>query len=64
MRYTDYLDLVKPKNPEFAEYVNRKLHDSAIGYDEAPNYGMSLESKCKFGKLFNDLIRLENDLEM
>ena len=33
LRYTDYLDLVKPRNPEFSDYVNKKLYDSGIGYD-------------------------------
>jgi len=64
MRYTDYLDLVKPKNPEFAHYVNKRLHDSDIGYDFAPNFGLCESSKAKFSKFFEDLILIENDLEM
>ena len=28
MRYTDFMDLVKPHNPEFAQYVNKKMHES------------------------------------
>ena len=64
MRYTDYLDLMKPKNPEFAHYVNKRLHDSSIGYDFEPHFGLSETSRVKFAKLFDDLIRIENELEM
>ena len=41
MRYTDFLDLVKPKNPEFQSYVNRRMRESDIGYSFEPNLGLS-----------------------
>lgn len=33
MRYTDYVNLVKPRNHDFSDYVNRKMHESDIGYN-------------------------------
>jgi hypothetical protein len=57
MRYTDYINLVKPRNPEFAEYVNRKISNSnEIGYDLSLSFGMKEETKVKFGKLFKDMV--------
>lgn len=41
MRYTDFLDLSRPRNPEFSQYVNRKMRDSDIGYNFEPNLGLS-----------------------
>ena len=64
MRYTDFMDLVKPHNPEFAQYVNKKMHESSIGYTFEPNLGLSEQTGYKFALLFDDMIRLENDLEM
>jgi len=51
--YTDFMDLVKPRNKEFAEYVNRKLHDCKLGY-ESYNVGLgpSDYTRLKFAKLF------------
>jgi len=41
MRYTDYLNLVKPRNPEFADYVNRKINDgNELVYDFSLSFGM------------------------
>jgi hypothetical protein len=57
MRYTDYINLVKPRNPEFAEYVNRKISNSnEIGYDLSLSFGMKEETRVKFGKLFKDMV--------
>lgn len=64
MRYTDFLDLVKPRNPEFAQYVNRRMHESSVGYSFDPNLGLSEQTGTKFAQLFDDLIRLENELEL
>ena len=64
MRYTDFLDLVKPKNPEFQSYVNRRMRESDIGYSFEPNLGLSEASGFKFAQLFEDIIRLENELEL
>ena len=53
LMYTDFMDLVKPKNKEFAEYVNKKLHDCKLGY-ETYNTGLGLSdyTRLKFSKLF------------
>jgi hypothetical protein len=48
MRYTDFLDLIKPRNPEFAQYVNRRMHDSSVGYSFEPNCGLSNATGSKF----------------
>ena len=64
MRYTDFLDLIKPRNPEFAQYVNRRMHDSSVGYSFEPNCGLSNATGSKFAQMFDDLIRLENELEV
>lgn len=57
MRYTDYLNLVKPRNPEFADYVNRKISDgSELGYDLSLSFGMREQTRVKFGKLFKDMV--------
>jgi len=56
MRYTDYLNLIKPRNSEFSEYVNRKMHDSDIGYDLSLSFGMKESTRTKFGKLFKDMV--------
>lgn len=64
MRYTDYLSLIKPRNSEFSEYVNRKMHDSDLGYDLSLSFGMKEPTRQKFGKLFKDMVTLENELEL
>lgn len=63
MRYTDYLNLIKPRNSEFSEYVNRKMNDGEIGYDLSLSFGMKEVTRTKFGKLFKDMVQLENELE-
>jgi hypothetical protein len=64
MRYTDFLDLVKPRNPEFSQYVNRKMRESEIGYSFEPNLGLKSETGSKFGQFLGELVRLENELEL
>jgi len=56
MRYTDYLNIIKPRNPEFSDYVNRKMQDGDVGYDLTLSFGMKEITKGKFGKLFRDLV--------
>lgn len=56
MRYTDYLNLIKPRNSEFSEYVNRKMNDGEIGYDLSLSFGMKEVTRNKFGKLFKDMV--------
>jgi hypothetical protein len=56
MRYTDYLNLIKPRNSEFSEYVNKKMNDTEIGYDLSLSLGMKDNTKTKFGKLFRDMV--------
>ena len=56
MRYTDYLNLIKPRNSEFCEYVNKKMNDTDIGYDLSLSFGMKDNTKVKFGKLFRDMV--------
>lgn len=55
MRYTDYLTLIKPRAPDFADYVSRRMNEdhcnSSNTADEA-SFGMKDETKHKFGKLF------------
>lgn len=63
MRYTDFMDLVKPHNPEFAQYVNKRMHESSIGYSFEPNLGLTEQTGYKFALLFDDMIRMENELE-
>ena len=64
MRYTDYLQLIKPRNAEFSEYVNRKMHESDLGYDMELSFGMKDPTKERFGRLFKDMVTLENELEL
>jgi len=64
MRYTDFLDLVKPRNPEFSTYVNRRMRESDIGYSYQSNLGLSEQTGFKFAQLFEDIVRLENELEL
>ena len=64
MRYTDFLDLVKPRNPEFSSYVNRRMRESDIGYSFTPNLGLTEATGFKFAQLFEDIVRLENELEL
>jgi len=40
MRYTDYLSIVKPRNPEFSDYVNRRINEDLIGCDSNLSFGM------------------------
>jgi hypothetical protein len=40
MRYTDYLNLVKPRNPDFSDYVNRRINENLVGCDLALSFGM------------------------
>lgn len=64
MRYTDYLNLVKPHNSEFSDYVNKRMHEADLGYDFDKSFGMKDETKAKFGRLFRDMIQLENEVEL
>jgi len=64
MRYTDYVNLVKPRSHEFSDYVNRKMHDSEIGFNFDHSFGMKDATKQRFGKLFREMIELENELEL
>ena len=62
--YTDFIDLVKPRNPEFSEYVNRKIRNSSLGYEYyEEGLGLTQETRLKFSKLFLNMICLERDLE-
>ena len=64
MRFTDYVNLVKPRSEPFSDYVNRRMHESDIGYNFDSSYGMKDSTKQKFARLFTDMIELENDLEL
>ena len=33
MRYTDWVSLMKPRAPEFSDYVNKKIQETEAGYD-------------------------------
>lgn len=48
MRYTDFLDLLKPRNPEFSQYVNRRMRESEIGYTFEVNLGLTEQTGYKF----------------
>lgn len=51
--YTDFLDLVKPRNKEFSDYVNTRLKDCRLGYDYFESgLGLSETTRLKFAKLF------------
>lgn len=51
--YTDFLDLVKPKNKEFSDYVNGRLKDCRLGYDYfETGLGLSEATRLKFAKMF------------
>ena len=63
MRYMDFLELVKPRNPEFQSFVNRRMREIDVGYDYQPNLGMEPETGYKFASLIEDIVRLENELE-
>lgn len=63
MRYTDYLSLVKPRNPDFSDYVNRRINEGLVGCDSSLSFGMKEITKQRFGKLFIDMAQLENELE-
>jgi len=45
MRYTDYLNLVKPHNSEFSDYVNKRMQDAEVGYDFDQSFGMKDATK-------------------
>ena len=64
MRYTDYVSLVKPRNSTFSDYVNRKMHESEIGYNFDSKFGMKDCTRAKFARLFKEMIELENELEL
>lgn len=55
MRYTDYLSLVKPRNPDFSDYVNRRINEGLVGCDSSLSFGMKEITKQRFGKLFIDM---------
>jgi hypothetical protein len=40
MRYTEYLSIVKPRNPDFSDYVNRRINDNLIEIDVTESFGM------------------------
>ena len=40
------------------------MHESPVGYSFEPNLGLSQKTGAKFAQLFDDMIRLENDLEI
>ena len=40
------------------------MHESSIGYSFEPNLGLTEQTGYKFALLFDDMIRLENDLEI
>jgi hypothetical protein len=63
MRYTDYLGLVKPRNPDFSDYVNRRMNEVLIECDVTESFGMKDITRQRFGKLFQDMTLLENELE-
>ena len=63
MRYTDFLELVKPRKPGFQNFVNRRMRECDVGYNLDPNMGLTEATGQKFGQLFDDIIRLENELE-
>lgn len=59
----DFLELVKPRSPEFQSYVNRRMREVDIGYSYQPNLGLDPETAYKFANLIEDVVRLENELE-
>ena len=63
MRYMDFLELVKPRNPEFQSFVNRRMREVDVGYEYLPNLGLEPETGYKFASLIEDIVRLENELE-
>ena len=65
MRYTDYLTLIKPRSPEFADYVSRRMNeDSSEPRGELDGFGMKPETRQKFSKLFKELVKSETELEL
>lgn len=69
MRYQDFQDLMRPKNKEFQSYVQRKLKshkdsDQVINMYNQTDVGISYITHMKLGKLFEDLLQLENQLEL
>lgn len=40
------------------------MHDSEIGYDLSLSFGMKDSTRLKFGKVFKEMVQLENELEM
>ena len=64
MRYTDYLTFIKPRSPDFADYVSRRMNeDSSEPQGEQDGFGMKSETRQKFGRLFKELVRSEAELE-
>ena len=67
MRYQDFQELMRPKNKEFQSYVERKLRDAKkdiTGLYQKTEIGLSPDTHMKLGKLFEDLLQLENQLEL
>jgi hypothetical protein len=56
MRYTDYLNLIKPRNAEFSEYVNKRLNEGDIAHDMSLSFGMKEVTRERFGKVFRDMV--------
>lgn len=40
------------------------MHDPDIGYDLNLSFGMKESTRVKFGRLFKDMVQLENELEL
>ena len=60
---------MRPKNKEFQSYVQKKLKsqkdgDVVVSLYQQTEVGISYETHMKLGKLFEDLLQLENQLEM
>ena len=58
---------MRPKNKEFQSYVQRKLKDAKrdiTSLYQKTEIGLNPDTHMKLGKLFEDLLQLENQLEM
>ena len=57
---------MKPKNKEFQSYVQRKLKSdkNSMAIYQTTDFGITNITHNKLGKLFEDLLQLENQLEM
>ena len=59
--YTDFMQLLAPRNPEFATYAQKKVRgDAKLQQIER---GVSEETHMMLRKLFEDMTVFENDLE-